>query len=418
MASRIAYFLLAPIAPLIGWGPITHIYLHKKAIDALDGDGPDGVLQRDDDKREFINASNIADLIKANQLRHKERYYEYAHNTIPTKFEGQPVLGERLWVENRKRGRRDGMVYSLGWLCHQVSDQFPHRFPTNGYEGFVNARLFFGQYYPVDEEDWSEPTRILRNDLISTDHWLTEIFTDMLCLTEEIEFFRSYKIDLDFGDYPELEQLTAKIIEDYYDDLYPAVKYFIPLKPAILKRIYRYYHTLISVFLDLHFHFYEKFGPYRIRELIGEFKPLDDLQRMLDFSHRAIMDAIGDPGNGWNPDKYKDPDPGPVLYSVYSYENYDGPERYDFGFKRGVIPWVAGLFSNNQMLNEIARNYADKYSTWSLVRPVMGFASKRGRSGMNLTAYFMRELDASPEKSLDELIENTARRFKLKKGGA
>lgn len=97
MFKHIAYFLLAPIAPFFGWGPITHIYLHKKAVDELDGNGPEGVLETDEDKDLFVSAGNITDLIKANQLRFKERYYEYTHNTIPTKFEGHPIFGEWLW---------------------------------------------------------------------------------------------------------------------------------------------------------------------------------------------------------------------------------------------------------------------------------------------------------------------------------
>ena len=417
MDIRLAYFFLLPITPFLGWGPITHIYLHKKAVDNLNGKGPEGILGSDEDKESFINAGNVADLIKANQLRYKERYYEYAHNTIPTKFEGRPVFGERIWEENLRRGRRDGMIYSLAWICHQVSDQFPHRYPTDGYEGFVNARRFFAPYYPNDD-DWSKRPKALRNDLISADHWLAEIFADLLCLSKEADFFRSYKVDLDFGDYPEMEDVSAKVIDEYHDELYPAVKYFIPLKPKIMKRVYRYYHLVIRIFMDMYFHFYEMLGPEIIHEFIHDYRQLGDLERMLDFSVEAIRDAIEQPLGSWNPEGFKIPDPGPVRFSVYSYENYDGPERYDFGFRRGFLPWISGLFFNSQLLNGLAGRVAGRMSTWGLTKPVMEIAAKRRRSGVNITAYFLCEMDAAANPSIDELIQKTAARFRLKEKGA
>ena len=415
--KRYAYHLLLPLAPFLGWGPITHVYLHKKAMDDLKGNGPEGILKSEQDKEYFTNAGNITDLIKANQLRYKERYYEYAHNTIPTKFEGRPIFGERLWEENLRRGRRDGMVYSLAWICHQVSDQFPHRYPTDGYEGFVNARRFFAPYYP-DDEDWSKRPKALRNDLISADHWLAEIFADLLSLSREADYFRSCKINLDFGDYPEIEDVSAKVIQDFHDELYPAVKYFIPLKPKIMLRVYRYYHLVLRVFLDMYFHFYESLGADKIQRLVNDYAPFSNLERMLDFSVQSIYDSIERPIGGWEPEKFKTPDPGPVRFSVYSYENYEGPERYDFGFRRGFLPWVAGLFFNSQLLNELAKRVADRMSTWGLIKPVMEIASKRRRSGMNITAYFLCELDDATDPSMDELVQKTVARFKLKEKGA
>ncbi len=413
MIRRFAYYLLLPIAPFLGWGPITHLYLHKKAVDELGDNGPEGVLERDEDKDLFISAGNITDLIKANQLRYRERFYEYTHNTIPTKFEGKPIFGESLWRENLKRGRRDGMTYSLGWICHQVSDQFPHRYPTNGYEGFVNSRKFFGKYYPVDEDDYSMPVKNLRNDLISVDHWLTEIFADLLCICEEPEFLRKLKIDLDFGDYPEIEEVSAKVIEEYHDLLYPAVKYFIPLKSQVMTRVYRYYHILIRAFIDMYFHFYDTLGPERIKRIVEEYEPLNELPKMFEFSMKAIHKAIEQPVGSWTPGEYIGPDTREIKYSVYSYETYDGPERYDFGFRRGVIPWFSGLFSNSRMLNEMGMKMSDRMSTWRFVKPVMDLAKRRKRSGTTMTAFFICELDAMENPSIAELIERTAKRFKL-----
>ncbi len=414
MRSFITYLLLAPIAPFLGWGPVTHIYLHKKAVDEMTGSGPGGILESEGDKSLFIAAGNIADLIKANQLRFKERYYEYTHNTIPTKFEGRPVFGERLYRENVGLGRRDGTIYSLGWICHQVSDQFPHRYPTNEFEGFVNSRRFFADFYPPDENDYSKPVKNLRNDLISADHWLVEILADMLCLSEIADYFKDYRIDLDFGGYPEIEALSARILDEYHDELYPAVKYFIPLKPEVLLRVYRYYHMVIRVFMDMYFHFHDSLGTDGIRKMLSNYPPLADMNRMLDYSIEAIHDTLNNPVGSWNPDKYKPPGAKPVKYSVYTYENYDGPERYDFGFRRGFIPWIAGLFSKSATLNEIGKRISDRVSTWPLIKPALRIASKRRRSGMNITAFIMCELDKSPNPDLAEIVAETKRRFKLK----
>jgi hypothetical protein len=310
-------------------------------------------------------------------------------------------------------GRRDGTIYSLGWICHQVSDQFPHRYPTDGFEGFANARKLFSRFYPVDENDYSKPVKSLRNDLISADHWLIEIFADLLCLSEEADFFRSYVIDLDFGDYPEVEELSTKIIKEYHEALYPAVKYFLPLKPRVLKRVFRYYHLVIRAFMDMYFHFYDSLGADGVRRLIDDFNALADLRRMLDFSMQAIRDALHEPVGSWNPEKYKDPDPGAVKNSVYAYESYDGPEPYDFGFRRGFIPWVSGLFLNNLFLNEIAKKVSDKVSVWPVIKPLMEVAARRRRSGVNMTAFFICEMDNLNHPDLHELIRKTAKRFKL-----
>jgi hypothetical protein len=415
MLMRPAYFLLAPLTPFLGWGPVTHIYLHKKAMDELKGPGPAGAIQTDRDRELFISSGNATDLIKANQLRYKERYYEYAHNTIPTKFEGAPVFGEHLWTENLRLGRRDGIIYSLGWICHQVSDQFPHRYPSDGYEGFANARKFFGGFYPADDTDNSKPVMRYRNDLVLADHWLIEMFADLLCFSEEPDFFRTCEINLDFGDYPEIEALSAEILDKYRDALYPAVQYFKPLKPRVLKRVYRYYHTVIRAFIDMYFHYLDSLGSEKLHRLISEYTPIKDLRGMLDLSREAIRDAFEKPVGSWNPEKYKTPDPGPLKYSVYSYEDYDGPERYDFGFRRGVIPWLSALFLNNQLLNEIARKISDKVSLWPVIKPVLDVAANRRRSGMNITAFFLREMDGTKEPTIDAIIEKTAHRFKLKR---
>jgi hypothetical protein len=47
----------------------------------------------------------------------------------------------------------------------------------------------------------------------------------------------------------------------------------------------------------------------------------------------------------------------------------------------------------------------------------MDLAAKRRRTGVNLTAYFLTEMDSVTEPSIEELIVKTAMRFKLKERG-
>ena len=163
----------------------------------------------------------------------------------------------------------------------------------------------------------------------------------------------------------------------------------------------------------MYFHFFDTMGPEKIRRLISDYKPMDDLPGMFDLSMGAIRDAIDKPVGSWQPGKYQGPENKEVKYSVYSYETYDGPERYDFGFRRGIIPWFAGLFSNSRILNELGMRMSDKVSTWRFIKPVLEIAKKRRRSGMNMTAFLICEMDAGDEPGLEDLIELTARRFKL-----
>ena len=86
---RLAAWLLAPIAPLLGWGPLTHCYLNHRARETFlkedpPADHPVAALLHDERRgREYIQHAVSPDLITAYHFIYRSKAWAYAHNPLP-----------------------------------------------------------------------------------------------------------------------------------------------------------------------------------------------------------------------------------------------------------------------------------------------------------------------------------------------
>ncbi len=344
--TLLAQLLLLPVLPLLMWGPATHLYLNKRAIDKLSqkdlkDDDVRKVLGDDELKQIFINAGNSVDLIKANNLRNKERFFEYAHNTIPNYFNGDPVMGRYLLEEVSRTDdsavRMKMFAWALGWLAHMVSDGFAHKIPHAGCEGWVNSRRVLGGYYSPEKEDESVSVAFARIKLYMADHVLAELIVDTLCYARERDFIDSMPISLEVPSNGEILKASERILAEYESQLGPGYVYFQPLSDEKMKSVQDFYHLLILSSLDVYRAVLKKYPGEEFESYVDASPRMSRLDELLDSSIDAIGAMLCDPSHPWEPDRWTGDSSRDFEHSVYEYERIWRPGRYRFGRKSGLL---------------------------------------------------------------------------------
>jgi hypothetical protein len=180
--------LLAPIAPLLGWGPITHAYINEKTLEHLDKLGgiqdhkAASVLGKNDARDYFILTAGYPDIIKAKGFLKGDMSYDYAHNPLPNRYYGQPQFAIDLYRNSLDLYDDELLALALSWRAHQVSDVFAHHVPLGQYWGYANQAGFFEPFWNmvvkhVGEENLGD----LPGVFYRADHWISELVIDLFC---------------------------------------------------------------------------------------------------------------------------------------------------------------------------------------------------------------------------------------------
>jgi len=416
----VASILLLPVAPLLGWGPITHLYLNKRALDRVSpADTQDDrvklILENDTLKDVFINAGNSVDLIKANNLRNRERYFEYAHNTIPNYFTGSPVMGQNLLQEIGKTGNDPlKLAWAFGWLGHQVCDGFAHKIPHAGCEGWVNSRRVLAGYYRPEADDESVSVAHARIQLCMADHWLVEMLVDCLCYARERDFMDGFKIDLTVPTNGEVLKASTRILKDFEKQLGPGFVYFEPLSDVKLKAIVDFYNLLILGTMQVYRAILRTYSHDDFESFINSSPRMSRLDELLDNSTDAIASMLRHPDQPWQPREWLPGGSNKFSHSVYQYERVWRPGRYKFGRKTGIM----GVLYYNRLTEGMItslRDIAESTDLWPFIRLAMGTIYNRGRNQWPISSTFIRTLIHRKPSSVQETIDQVARHCRLKK---
>ena len=197
--------LLLPILPALAWGPATHPYINKRALEIAEREVQQHnpgvnrriveILARNRDA--FIFGGNSADAVSSYHILSGVTVYDYAHNYWPDTSGGVSVFGYKLvdeWYQS-SIGRRDttypeaDFAIACGWLAHQLADWYVHYAPIDRdgwiledvlaeaddetvFHGYSNSHRVLGAYYYPE-------ILALYN---TADHALIEFFHDMLLL--------------------------------------------------------------------------------------------------------------------------------------------------------------------------------------------------------------------------------------------
>jgi len=423
LGKIIPSLLLMPIAPLLMWGPVTHLYLNKRVLDRLKPDDvtdnrvkeiiSDGKL-----RNIFINAGNSVDLIKANNLRNRERHYEYAHNTVPNYFTGDPVMGRYLLDEVLKSGNERGQLekyaWALGWLAHQVCDGFAHKIPNAGCEGWVNSRRVLAGYYSPEREDESVSVAHQRIQLYMADHWIAELLVDTFCFAREMEFIDKFEIDLTVPTNKEILTASKRMLREFEKWLGPGYVYFEALDDSKLRAIVDYYELLIYSTLHVYRAILKKYSREDFEAYIGASPRMSRIDELLKYSEDAIELMLKRPEQPWKPERWLPNGENNFEHSVYDYERIWRPGQYKFGRKTGL---VGALYYNRITDHSIswARNIAKQNDLWPLIRFAMTVLYRRGRSQWPISSVFIRVLVDEKPASVQATIERVAQICKLKR---
>ncbi len=412
--------LLAPVALLLGWGPITHIYLGKRALDRVspdstNDDGVREVLESRELRTQFVDAGNSVDLIKAIDLRTGEKLFDYAHNNIPNYFTGDPSMGRFLLQEVRRSGddpiRR---AWALGWLAHQVSDSFAHKIPFAGCEGWANSRrMLAGLYRPNVEGEPPEVTHA-RIQLFMADHLLAEMLVDCLCYMREREYIDEMEIDLDVPTNGEVIRASTRILKGFLLDLGTGVVYFEPLTEGKLLAIRDYCHLAILCLLDVYRAILNAYPGDDFEKYFSSSPRMDRLDEILENSIEAIAHVLRFPDNPWEPRRWLPGDSVNFEHSMYDYDGIWRPEMYNFVRKKestiGVAGGVGGVGGGLvDKLVTFARDFANRHDTWPWIRLGMATVYGRGRGQWPMVSVFLRTLvNRHPEniQKTTELVAN------------
>lgn len=213
--------LLLPIMPVLAWGPATHPYINKRALELAESEVRRGnrrvnraiVEELARNRETYIFAGNSADVISSyNVLSGGVAIYDYMHNYYPDTAAGVPFFGYRLideWYRSSEAGEESGgypaadFAVACGWLSHQLADWYAHHAPIDrngnpadpGHEpdeitvfpGYSNSHRVLGAgYYP-------EMLKLYN----TADHALIEFLHDMLILQRHGEgFLKRNRVEL------------------------------------------------------------------------------------------------------------------------------------------------------------------------------------------------------------------------------
>lgn len=305
--QRRASWILAPLCPILGWGPLTHSYLNHRAREqflATDPplDHPVAKLLRDPaGARRFVQHGVDPDVIKAYHFLYKEVHFEYAHNPLPNRYFGRPRFGHALWASAQTPAER---LSALGWYSHQVADQFAHNVPFERFYGYVNREAAFGCFWDEVMHHLDLPYHeFLGGSFYSADHWVTELVIDSYVYATLGDQFDSRYIlerrQIPFNHW----QRTAK---DYLNEHGDAVRgdyseEMRVLDPRPLQRC-REFCDLINAGT---FHYAKALvadtGAERFREQVLEHHKFAHLQTVLDLVASQIAKVLANPEELYQP---------------------------------------------------------------------------------------------------------------------
>ena len=180
--------LLCPVLPFLGWGPLTHAFINRKALEFLDEMGgikepsSANALKNADSKKLFLVTAAWPDIIKSKGFLKGDMSYDYAHNPLPNRFYGNPSFSIDLLNRAIKEQNDEEIILALSWRAHQVADVFAHHVPLNGSWGYVNSKNFFGPFWPeVFEHLKGQDPGELPGTFYRADHWISELIIDLFC---------------------------------------------------------------------------------------------------------------------------------------------------------------------------------------------------------------------------------------------
>jgi hypothetical protein len=412
--------LLGPILPLLGWGPATHIFINKRAIEKIESsdDTPDGIAEILSDeklKTIFINAGNSVDLIKANNLRNRERFYEYAHNTVPNYFTGDPVMGRYLLEEVQKSGYNPTRrAWALGWLAHQVCDGFAHKIPHAGCEGWVNSRRILAGYYCPEKEEEPIPVSLARIQMYMADHWLAEMLTDCLCYSREREYIDKLKIDLDVPTTGEVTEASTRILREFEPQLGPGYVYFEPLTDSKLRAIADYYRLIILCSFDVYRALLRAYGQDGFDSFVKASPRLARLDNLLECSISAVEQMLSHPETPWEPQGWLPEGSNNFQHSVYEYERIWRPGKYTFGRTGGLLGSIYYNRATDSLITRMA-DYSETHDLWPLIRLGIGTLYRCGRTQWPISGAFIRVLISQKPSSVQDTMLEVAKICGLEK---
>lgn len=294
---RLALLLVA--APLVGWGPIAHPEINRRAlrraVDELAHGNPrinrDLVERLSRHQTEFIFAGSSADAISLQHVTRGVTVYDYAHNAIPDNASGEPLFGQRLidcWQHSQAgagpfRYPDRELAIAAGWLAHQIADWYPHYAaidrdgkllpdPTQiadektCFSGFADAHTCFGSDFPPE----------IFRDYTVIDHGAIELLYDIGLAASDAEGFYD-DIRLEFFDiFPKAGQeyclltdaselfgasncripiaLVRKLEEDFdmtVRGMRVIVEFLLQLKPSLGAQLNRWLNRHVEPWLDL-----------------------------------------------------------------------------------------------------------------------------------------------------------------------
>lgn len=402
------------------WGPVTHLYLHKRTLEKI---SPDDTT--DPDVRElitepalreaFVNAGNSVDLIKANNLRNRERWFEYAHNTIPNYFTGAPIMGSYLLEEIKKSGNDPvRRAWAYGWLAHQVSDGFAHKIPHAGCEGWVNSRRVLAGYYRPEIEEESVSIAAARIEMYVADHWLAEMLVDSLCYSRERDFIDSFKIDLSIPTSGEILSASRRILKGFEKQLGPGYVYFEPLTDEKLETIVDFYHLIILSLIDMYRTILKSYPGDNFESYIASSPRMSRLDELLDNSVDAIIEMLKHPDNPWDPHRWLPDEGNDFEHSVYEYERIWRPGRFTFGRKTGMLGTVYYNAFTDRLITKF-RDLARHHDFWPLINFALGLLYNRGREQWPIASAFIRKLIREKPPSVQDTMSRVANHCRLNK---
>lgn len=243
--------LLLPLLPALAWGPFTHPYINRRALEKAGEALASGdtainaetynILRRH--QNTYIGSANSADAVSAYHCITGLPIYDYAHNNFPDNAAGIPLFGYRLineWKQgtverygHRLYSERDFAV-ACGWLSHQIADWYAHYAAVkpdgqlasdpcvepdgvHTFGGYSNSHRVFGTSF--------YPEVLTSQNLI--DHALVEFFHDMLMREEHgdlvaahpLVFFETYGTPQ--GETYNLLTNTSELYGEHHSRIHP-----------------------------------------------------------------------------------------------------------------------------------------------------------------------------------------------------
>jgi hypothetical protein len=314
LERAIPSILLAPIAPLLGWGPITHAYINEKTLEHLDklGGSQDrkatSVLGKKDARDYFVHTAGYPDIIKAKGFLKGDMSYDYAHNPLPNRYYGQPQFALDLYRNFLDLNDNELEIFALSWKAHQVADVFAHHVPLGQYWGYANQAGFFEPFWNMVVKHVGENNLgDLPGVFYRADHWISELVIDLFCyLTMGPEW--SSRMIRTTPDKPlkYLSKISTEYIEKHSDILRREYKSVSPIELSQIRRGKQFSDTLNAATCRYFTSLIKKRTESVLLEMIKNHNSYASLEGMLDCVAYATAQSLVLPSDEWHAPKIND----------------------------------------------------------------------------------------------------------------